>query len=180
MVDGRRSPTRPKPIGHTPRMLGHATPEEAAPDGGHVHEVYTVGNRETGEVIRWEQCRSCPRPQPTTTWTDEDGGRHILVDGAHIAIPIGQYLDYWWAEHAWHETDSTVTYVPVGFDEPRPTNLPYALNWEERDQWLHFVAGEPWEPGMTEDEWLDMLRPLEPDDEGDQDEADPPADDADG
>lgn len=117
-------------------MLGFDTPDKAAPDGGHVHEVFTVGNRDTGEIIRWEQCRTCLQPAPTTTWTDDHGYRHILVDGAHIAIPTGGPLNYWWAEHAWDNTDHMVTDAPVVFDQSRPTDHPHALKWDERDEWL--------------------------------------------
>ncbi|MGI5950446.1 MAG: hypothetical protein ACOX61_01165 [Brooklawnia sp.] len=160
-------------------MLGYDTPDEAAPDGGHVHEVFTVGNRDTGEIIRWEQCRTCPQPQPTTTWTDDHGYRHILAEGTHVLIPVGAPLNYWWAEHAWDNTDHTITYAPVLFDQPRPTDQPYALNWEERDEWLTHLTGHETEPDMTEDEWLDTLQPLDPDHDEDEDEDGPDASDDD-
>ena len=150
-------------------MLGHDSPDEAAPDGGHVHEVVTLGNRRTGDMVRWEQCATCPAAQPATTWTDPAGNRHLLTDGAHLTIPTGLSLDQWWAEHEWDpdETDTTTTFIAADFAEPRRLDVPYGLDWAERDEWLHHLAGEAWDPEMTDDEYLDMLNPLEPDDSDD-------------
>lgn len=120
-------------------------------------------------MVRWEQCGTCPASQPTSTWTDPAGDRHLLTAGAHLTIPAGLSLDQWWAEREWdpEETDTTTTYVPVDFTEPRRLDVPYGLDWAERDEWLHHHTGEAWDPDMTDDEYLDMLRPLEPDDEDD-------------
>lgn len=123
-------------------MLGQATPEQAAPDGAHVHTIITVGNRATGDMLRWEHCDTCPR--------DADADPEALTVG--------------WLEG---DTDRTTTYVPVDFTAPRPLDLPYALDWAEREEWLHHLAGEAWDPDMTDDEYLDMLRPLD-DDEDDE------------
>ena len=122
-------------------MLGYRTPEEAAPDGGHVHEVVTVGNRPTGDMLRWETCHTCPGAAPVDP--------RALMAG--------------WADE---DTDRTTTYAPVNFDRPRPLGQPYPLDWAERDEWLHHLTGDAYDPNMTEEEYLDMLRPLD-DDEGD-------------
>lgn len=121
-------------------MLGHATPELAAPNGAHVHTIITVGNRTTGDMLRWEHCDTCPR--------DTDAGPGTVTDG--------------WADN---DTDRTTTYVPADFDNPRPLNQPHDLDWAERDEWLHHLTGDLWNVQMTEDEYLDMLQPLEPDGE---------------
>lgn len=122
-------------------MLGHTTPEQAAPDGAHVHTIITVGNRATGDMLRWEHCDTCPRgtgadPEAVTAgWADED-------------------------------TDRTTTYVTADFTNPQPLDQPYDLDWLEREEWLHHLAGDQWDVQMTEDEYLDMLRPVEPEDDG--------------
>lgn len=84
-------------------MLGQATPEQAAPDGAHVHTIITVGNRATGDMLRWEHCDTCRR--------DADADPEALTVG--------------WLEG---DTDRTTTYVPVDFTGPRPLHLPYALD----------------------------------------------------
>lgn len=56
--------------------------------------------------------------------------------------------------------------MPVDLDHPRDLDWPYGLNWAERDEWLRTLAGEALNPDMTEDEYLDMLRPLEDDEPG--------------
>lgn len=146
-------------------MLGFSTPEEAAPHGGHVHEVVTVGNRRTGDIIRWEHCDTCPHTQPTTTWTGPDGTRHLLADGLHLSLPAGMSVEEWCAAHGWDtdDTDHTTTYVPADFDHPRDLGQPYGFDWAERDEWLHHLAGGAWNPHMNEDEYLDMLHPLDGD-----------------
>jgi len=150
-------------------VLGHDTPEEAAPGGGHVHEIITLGNRATGDMVRWEQCATCPETQPTTTWTDGAGNRHLIADGTHLTIPAGVSLEEWWAAHEWNpaDTDDSTTYVPADFDALRELDSPHGLDWQERDQWLHHVSGDVWAPDMTDDEYLDMLRPLDDDDDSD-------------
>lgn len=125
-------------------MLGFSTPERAAPDGAHVHTIHTVGNRATGDILRWEHCDTCPRE--TDTVFDPES----VIGG--------------WAHE---DTDRTTTYVPADFTGPRQLDRPYYLDWAERDEWLRHLAGDAWDPDMTDDEYLDMLRPLD-DDGGDE------------
>lgn len=130
----------------------------------------SLGNRATGDIVRWEQCATCPETQPTT-WTDSAGNRHLITDGTHLTVPAGVSLEEWWSAHEWDpaDTDDSTTYLAADFNAPRELDSPYGLDWQERDQWLHHLSGDVWAPDMTDEEYLDMLRPLQDED----DETDP-------
>lgn len=108
-------------------MLGHDTPEQTAPDGAHVHTIHTVGNRATGDMLRWEHCDTCPRE------TDIEAAPETVVAG--------------WA---YEDTDRTTTYVRADFTVPPQLDHPYD------SQVRH----------GTDDEYLDMFRPLDEDEDG--------------
>lgn len=79
-------------------------------------------------------------------------------------MPAGLSLDRWWTEHEWHpdDRDTTTTYVPVDFTDPRALHVPYGLDSAERDEWLRHLAGEAWNPDVTDNKYIDMLDPSEP------------------
>lgn len=79
-------------------MLGHATPDQAAPDGAHIHTIHTVGNRATGDMLRCEHCDTCPRE------TDIEADPETVIAG--------------WAHE---DTDRTTEYVPASPDSARST-----------------------------------------------------------